>query len=59
MEVSSDRRRERRRRLALFVKNYWHRLVGAAVGWFAWDFYYCAHNPNGLRPAPYAMCMAK
>ena len=41
MEVSSERRRERRRRLWLFVKNYWHRLVGAAVGWFAWDFYYC------------------
>ena len=39
--VSSERRRERRRRLGLFVKHYWHRLVGAAVGWFAWDFYYC------------------
>ena len=52
-------RRERRRRLWLFIKNYWHRLVGAAVGWFAWDFYYCEHNPNGICPAPYAMCMAK
>lgn len=39
--ISSERRAERRRRLGLFVKNYWHRLVGAAVGWFAWDFYYC------------------
>ena len=39
--VTSERRRERRRRLGLFVKHYWHRLVGAAVGWFAWDFYYC------------------
>ncbi len=39
--MSADRRRERRQRLWLFVKSYWHRLVGAAVGWFAWDFYYC------------------
>ena len=46
MEVSSERRRERRRRLWLFVKKYWHRLVGAAVGWFAWDFYYC--EPNSM-----------
>lgn len=41
IQVSSERRTERRRRLWLFIKNYWHRLVGAAVGWFAWDFYYC------------------
>jgi hypothetical protein len=39
--ITSERRRERRQRLGLFVKHYWHRLMGAAVGWFAWDFYYC------------------
>ena len=50
MEVSSERRRERRRRLWLFVKNYWHRLVGAAVGWFAWDFYYCESNSDSICP---------
>lgn len=25
----------------LLLWHYWHRLLGAAVGWFAWDFYYC------------------
>ncbi len=25
----------------LLLWHYWHRLLGAAIGWFAWDFYYC------------------
>ena len=29
-------------KLALLLRHYWHRLAGAALGWFAWDFYYCA-----------------
>ena len=33
------RKGSRRNRLLLW--HYWHRLLGAAVGWFAWDFYYC------------------
>ncbi|KAK9839247.1 hypothetical protein WJX81_004005 [Elliptochloris bilobata] len=27
-------------KLALLLRHYWHRLAGAALGWFAWDFYY-------------------
>ena len=29
-------------KLALLLRHYWHRLAGAALGWFASDFYYCA-----------------
>ena len=58
MAVSSERRQERRRRLWLFVKNYWHRLVGAAVGWFAWDFYYCEPNSDSICLALCTACMS-
>ena len=34
-------RRESRRKLRLLLYHYWHRLLGTALGWFAWDFYYC------------------
>ncbi len=58
LAVSSDRRRERRQRLWLFVKKYWHRLVGAAVGWFAWDFYYCEPLETLLSPQQPKTCEA-
>eukprot|EP00884_Botryococcus_braunii_P005563 jgi/Botrbrau1/15007/Bobra.0018s0106.1 len=28
------------RKAALLASHYWHRLLGASLGWFAWDFYY-------------------
>lgn len=36
-------------KLALLLRHYWHRLAGAALGWFASDFYYCALL-SALRP---------
>ncbi|KAK9919115.1 hypothetical protein WJX75_009501 [Coccomyxa subellipsoidea] len=33
-------KRESRRKLLLLLRHYWHRLLGTALGWFAWDFYY-------------------
>ena len=35
-------------KMALLLRHYWHRLAGAALGWFAWDFYYCA--PLAAQP---------
>ena len=40
-KVQSKRARDRQK-LALLLRHYWHRLAGAALGWFASDFYYCA-----------------
>ncbi|KAK9807684.1 hypothetical protein WJX72_006095 [[Myrmecia] bisecta] len=28
------------RAMRYLVTHYWHRLLGTALGWFAWDFYY-------------------
>jgi len=39
-------------KFALLLRHYWHRLAGAALGWFAWDFYYCAH------PTPLTLTLA-
>lgn len=40
-KVQSKRARNWQK-MALLLRHYWHRLAGAALGWFAWDFYYCA-----------------
>ncbi len=42
LEDRSLERKASRRKLWLTVRHYWHRLLGTALGWFAWDFYYCA-----------------
>ena len=38
------------RRKVLLAQHYWHRLLGTALGWFAWDFYYCARSRHLLEP---------
>ncbi|BDA46848.1 Glycerophosphoinositol permease 1 [Coccomyxa sp. Obi] len=40
LEDKQAERRESRRKLWLLLYHYWHRLLGTALGWFAWDFYY-------------------
>ena len=40
-KVQSKRARNWQK-MALLLRHYWHRLAGAALGWFSWDFYYCA-----------------
>ncbi len=42
LEDKRAERRESRKKLRLLLYHYWHRLLGTALGWFAWDFYYCA-----------------
>ena len=36
------------RRKVLLFQHYWHRLLGTAIGWFAWDFYYCERSGHSL-----------
>lgn len=47
-------RQETRRNLYLLLYHYWHRLLGTALGWFAWDFYYCEH-PHPCSQAPVSL----
>ena len=44
---AQSKRSQSWRRLLLLLRHYWHRLAGAALGWFAWDFYYCASPTLG------------
>lgn len=41
LEDELEQRKKSRRNLWLLLYHYWHRLLGTALGWFAWDFYYC------------------
>jgi hypothetical protein len=51
VETGAAARRQSRRNLLLMLYHYWHRLLGTAVGWFAWDFYYCALLPTNFSNA--------
>jgi len=42
LEDGLEQKKKSRRNLWLLLYHYWHRLLGTALGWFAWDFYYCA-----------------
>lgn len=40
--------RARGGRKVLLFQHYWHRVLGTALGWFAWDFYYCERSSRPL-----------